>query len=87
MCKKGLTTWVWVHVLAIGGDGPPGICQIDQCIAPIVAALNDGGIATAYSCCGHGESAPFIRLADGRTLAIVDDLSELQFWPKGRPLP
>lgn len=42
---------------------------IDSCIAPIVDALNRGGIATIGSCCGHGKSGS-ILLADGRELLI-----------------
>lgn len=30
------------------------LVEVDSCIAPIVAALNDGGIPTVGSCCGHG---------------------------------
>jgi len=29
--------------------------DIDRCIAPYVTALNDAGIKTSISCCGHGE--------------------------------
>lgn len=29
------------------------IFRVDACIAPIVKALNDGGIKTLASCCGH----------------------------------
>lgn len=43
---------------------------IDSCIAPIVAALNAGGIPTIGSCCGHGKSDGDILLADGRMLVI-----------------
>ena len=43
---------------------------IDRCIAPIVKALNDAGIYTASSCCGHGQNSGEITLHDGRILAI-----------------
>lgn len=43
---------------------------IDACIAPIVAALQAGGIDMRGSCCGHGREPGSILLADGRTLAI-----------------
>ena len=42
----------------------------DPCIAPLVKALNEGGIATVASCCGHGERNGSICLADGRELLI-----------------
>jgi hypothetical protein len=43
---------------------------IDSCIAPIVKALNDAGIYTANSCCGHGKTDGSILLHDGRELVI-----------------
>ena len=43
---------------------------IDACIAPIVKALNDAGIHTSQSCCGHGKGDGFIDLHDGRRLVI-----------------
>lgn len=44
---------------------------IDACIAPLVDALNRGGILTTQSCCGHGKGPGTIDLADGRTLTIT----------------
>jgi hypothetical protein len=46
---------------------------IDACIAPIVRALNDGGVSTIQSCCGHGKAMGRIDLADGRVLIIAND--------------
>lgn len=43
---------------------------IDACIAPIVQALNDAGVGTAASCCGHGKRPGRITLRDGRDLVI-----------------
>lgn len=45
----------------------------DPCIAPIVKALNGGGIRTIASCCGHGHRPGRITLADGRELFIAPD--------------
>ena len=45
--------------------------SVDQCIAPLVQALNDGGICTVASCCGHGKGMGNIALRDGRELAIM----------------
>jgi hypothetical protein len=53
-----------------GGTGDHGI---DPCLAPIVRALNDAGIPTAASCCGHGSGMGNIWLADGRVLAVLPD--------------
>lgn len=51
----------------------------DPCLAPIVRALNEGGVRTrtVASCCGHGERLGSIALADGRQLVIVPDLDAL----------
>ena len=43
---------------------------IDKCIAPIVKALQEGGIDMRTSCCGHGRPLGEIRLQDGRILLI-----------------
>ena len=42
---------------------------IDSCIASLVQALNDAGILTRSSCCGHGGIGE-ILLQDGRTLRV-----------------
>ena len=57
-------------VVKDGFDGTWKIAKIDFCIAPIVRALQFGGIDMISSCCGHGERDGWIKLADGRTLII-----------------
>lgn len=42
----------------------------DPCIAPIVKALNDAGLRTVASCCGHGERPGSIILANETELVI-----------------
>jgi len=54
-------------LLNIGGKS----VGVDACIAPIVKALNDGGIKTIACCCGHASHAGSIILADGRELLIA----------------
>lgn len=49
---------------------------IDGCIAPIVKALNDAGIYTASSCCGHGKVDGEILLHDGRVVIIKSKVFE-----------
>ena len=48
-------------------------CSIDSCIAPIVKALNNGGIKTIASCCGHGNRWGNIILSTGQELIIAPD--------------
>ena len=44
---------------------------IDGCIAPIVRALQKGGIDMRGSCCGHGKGFGDIHLQDNRMLIII----------------
>ncbi len=46
---------------------------VDTCIAPIVQALNNAGVYTANSCCGHGHGHGTIHLHDGRILHITNE--------------
>ena len=43
---------------------------VDKCIADIIQALNDGGLSTVASCCGHNKIDGNIILRDGRELII-----------------
>lgn len=46
--------------------------KIDKCIAPIVEALQNGGIDMRGSCCGHGRAPGHIELQDGRIIQILN---------------
>ena len=59
-------------------------CSIDACIAPIVKALQEGGIDMRGSCCGHGEHEGDIHLQDGRTLIILDEETSNLYWKSKR---
>jgi len=61
MCERGDTIIMII-------DGKPR--DIDRCIAPIIKALNDGGIKTIASCCGHYIRPGNIVLEDERELVI-----------------
>lgn len=65
MCK-------WGDEVKVKLDGQ-SIAFVDRCIAPIIQALNDGGIKTVASCCGHGHINGTIALGDGRWLEIYPD--------------
>jgi len=60
----------WGDTVVIDVDGPR---DVDRCIASLVRALNDGGVKTVASCCGHGNRPGNIALADGRELIIASD--------------
>ncbi len=47
--------------------------DVDHCISGIVKALNDAGLKTIVSCCGHKRKPGSIILADGREIIIVPD--------------
>lgn len=73
MCNWGTDTLVRVKIaahLSCTGECRWREMGIDSCIAPIVKALQDGGIDMLSSCCGHGNGDGEISLADGRTLII-----------------
>lgn len=52
-------------------EGENKICSVDPCIQPLVQAINDAGIRTLNSCCGHGVRPTSIVLEDGRYLMIL----------------
>lgn len=43
---------------------------VDECLADIIKALNDAGIKTVASCCGHQKIESSIVLKDGREISI-----------------
>ncbi len=46
---------------------------IDECIKPLIDALNQCGLKTVASCCGHRNTLGNIALADGREIMIAPD--------------
>lgn len=76
MCKWGTETILEVTIpahLSYTGVERQDVKDIDSCIAPIVRALNDAGVTTVASCCGHGKRPGNIALSDGREIVIVPD--------------
>ena len=72
MCEWG--TYAEVdNQLPFGGQMHRRTWKIDECIAPIVKALNDAGIDTVASCCGHGKGDGRIDLLDGRVLLVIGE--------------
>ena len=77
MCDHENREAAMVVVRQDENDRPTVWC--DPCLEPLIRALNDGGIATASSCCGHDgkgsdgeqtEAPGWVMLRDGRTLSI-----------------
>ena len=58
--------------LACSGEEHWTRAKIDSCVAPLVRALQEGGIDMRGSCCGHGKTLGEIHLQDGRLLLILD---------------
>jgi hypothetical protein len=70
-CRETEEVYVYVPFnLSSTGESKSKYAKIDKCIAPIVRALQSGGIYMRGSCCGHGERDGEILLEDGRTLII-----------------
>jgi hypothetical protein len=73
MCKWGTTVPLRLKTapfLSSSDKEKWRVCGIDKCIAPIVKALQAGGINMLGSCCGHGKGPGEITLRDGRTIWI-----------------
>ena len=73
MCEHNIKTVVRVKIpsdLSHTGKEYWKDAKIDSCIAPIVKALQEGGIDMRGSCCGHGKQSPEILLQDGRKIII-----------------
>ena len=71
MCKWG--THVQCRVWVCAEDSHTGVGRwavkpIDACIAPLVNMLNQYGLFTRASCCGHGKKPLIICLQDGTEL-------------------
>lgn len=74
MCEKGDTVTMVLPARPLSDPfGKHLNYSIDRCIAPLVAALNRGGITTVASCCGHGEAPGSIALDGGRWLVIAEN--------------
>lgn len=71
MCKWGIeaTQVKLAHPKTDGRTHAP----VDPCIASIAQALNDCGLQTIASCCGHGKQPGKIALEDGREVFIAPD--------------
>ena len=75
MCKLGNVRSVLVKIpidLSCTGFAKMQYELIDECIASLVHALQQGCIDMRGSCCGHGNSEGDIHLQDGRVLIILD---------------
>ena len=73
MCKWGETTDVKVWIPAeLSHDGKArwAMKPLDNCIVDIVKGLNNMGVYTIGSCCGHGKGDGEIFLEDGRELIV-----------------
>lgn len=74
MCKWGTSTVLRVFIpahLSRTGQDRWDDKDVDSCIAPLVKSLNEHGLITIASCCGHGKRPGNIVLADGREIVIV----------------
>lgn len=45
--------------------------EVDECMIPLVKALNINGLETVGCCCGHGKAPGWIHLADDSYLILA----------------
>ena len=84
MCDRMTRVEVWIPAdLSARGYSYMAVKPIDECIAPIVRALQKGGIDMRGSCCGHGKGNGDIQLQDGRLLVVIPDGDEYLATRKG----
>ena len=83
MCKWGITA-IQIKLAKPRADGSTHI-PADPCIATIVQALNDAGIETVASCCGHSKRPGNIILSDGRELIIAPNFETGRLIDKAFP--
>lgn len=77
MCERGDTVTMVLPARPLSDPfGKHLSYSIDRCIAPLVAALNRGGITTVACCCGHGKAVGSIVLGHGRALIIAENQAE-----------
>ncbi len=75
MCDKGETVLIDPSKLpGIDYTNKKEKVPIDQCISDLVLFLNNKGIHTYGSCCGHGEKEGWIQFRDDHD---CDDVFEL----------
>jgi hypothetical protein len=79
MCKQGIEA---IQVKLADGKYHP----VDPCIASLVQALNDAGIKTRASCCGHGKQPGNIALEDGREILIAADFNHARTIERAFPV-
>jgi hypothetical protein len=70
MCEWGTLTELLVPLPTKSGEIEWKLKGVDSCIASIVQALNDSGLYTLSSCCGHGTADGSIGLHDGRLITL-----------------
>ena len=76
MCENRESKRVWVKIpedLSCTGFARFKYTGIDECIAPIIQALQQGGIDMRGSCCGHNKTYGYVSLQDGRGLLIISN--------------
>lgn len=86
MCLKREQSRVRVKIpadLSFNGKSYWKRAKIDSCIAPIVGALQKGGIDMRGSCCGHLRDCGNIELQDGRVILILSQKIQKEFGVAG----
>lgn len=52
--------------------------SVDACIQTLVQAINNAGIQTLNSCCGHGQQPGWVAFEDGRHILIAKDHEQMR---------
>lgn len=76
MCKWGIHKMIEIKDWRSGRNGMNRIIAVDSCIADEVKKLNELGVKTVGSCCGHNKENqhPHI-LVEKDSTSLLDELS------------
>lgn len=86
MCSRTRRVLVTVPKdLAVDGKARRKYVKIDACVAPIIRALQRGGVDMRGSCCGHGKREGHVHLQDGRALLVLSVTQARRYFTKGIP--
>ena len=58
MCIQGNYAYLWSD--SENPDGNFELVAVDACLVPLILQLNQFGIKTLSSCCGHGRGIPYV---------------------------
>jgi len=70
-----------MSIIMRDGSGKPTV-WCDPCLEPLIRALNENGLPTIASCCGHDNQPGRVTLRDGTDLIVTDFTTASSFFER-----